>query len=557
MTPAPPPAAGASVGVTADVDPDIADTVYAEADTAAGRVRGIWRGEPGAGGSAAFLGIPFAKPPVGELRFAAPAPVEPWEGVRDALEFAPTAQRGDPGITLIPGPSIPGEGTLNVNVFTPAPGVRVPAAAGVAPSAGDAGGERATVPAPPPGADDASRGASGRVGPAALPVLVWIHGGGYVSGSPASPWYDGRAFNRDGVVTVTISYRLGFDGFGQIEGAPSNRGVRDWLAALEWVQENIANFGGDPARVTIAGQSAGGGAVLRLLALPAAQHLFHSAWALSGALADVSAARARAASTRLAGLAGVAPTREGFASVPEESLQSLQTKAAEPESTDRLAAVRTLLEDGLAWGPMIDDHLVPQPTVAALRAGVGADKPLVLGTTDDEFTMVLDSAAAKLRLIPPGIALARLDVPRDRRRAYLADNRPQRRKGTAAVLGRYVTDVVFRSTVVQVAEARGAAPTWVYRFAWPSPTRRWALHCLDVPFWFDCLDDPHVAAIAGAAPPRRLAAAVHGAAVALMRGDDPGWRAWSDEPGTTRVFGGEASVPDVMADGYRSVRALV
>ncbi|WP_331280311.1 carboxylesterase family protein [Microbacterium sp. MRS-1] len=92
-------------------------------------------------------------------------------------------------------------------------------------------------------------------------MLVWIHGGGFFSGSPASPWYDGRAFARDGAATVTISYRLGVDGFGHIDGAPSNRGVRDWLAALEWVQENIAAFGGDPARVTIAGQSAGGGAV--------------------------------------------------------------------------------------------------------------------------------------------------------------------------------------------------------------------------------------------------------------------------------------------------------
>jgi len=518
MTPTPSPAvSGAAPSASLPASPATATTLYAEADTVAGRVRGLWRGEPGSGGSAAFLGIPFAKPPVGALRFEAPVPPEPWEGVRDALEFGATAQRGDPGITLIPEPSVPGDATLNVNVFTPVPGVV----------------------------------------DAALPVLVWIHGGGYVSGSPASPWYDGLAFNRDGVVTVTISYRLGFDGFGHIDGAPSNRGVRDWLAALQWVQDNIANFGGDPSRVTIAGQSAGGGAVLRLLAMPAAQHLFHSVWALSGALADVSSERARTASARLARLAGVAPTREGFASAPEESLHALQSKAVEPESADRLAGVRGLLKDGLSWGPEIDGDLILEPTVAALRSGVGADKPLVLGTTDDEFTMVLDSAQRKLRFIPAGLALAKLHIPRERRRAYLADNRAQRRKGTAAVLGRYVTDVVFRSTVVRVADARGAAPTWVYRFSWPSPTRRWALHCLDVPFWFDCLDEPHVAAIAGDAPPRRLAAAIHGAAVALARGDGPGWRPWSDAPGTTRVFGGAASAPDVVADGYRSVRALV
>ena len=131
-----------------------------EVDTIAGRVRGHWRADP-AGPSAAFLGIPFAEAPIGDLRFAAPVPHAPWEGVRDATAFGATPQRGDPGVTLIPEPSVPGESTLNVNVFTPAP------------------------------ATDA-----------ALPVLVYIHGGGYFAGSPASPWYDGAAFNRDGVVTV-------------------------------------------------------------------------------------------------------------------------------------------------------------------------------------------------------------------------------------------------------------------------------------------------------------------------------------------------------------------
>lgn len=485
---------------------------------ALGKVRGLWRGTPGErGASAAFLGIPFAQAPVGDLRFAAPVPPEPWSGVRDAVEYGATAQRGDPGDTLIPEPSIPGDATLNVNVFTPVPG-------------------------------DAS---------AALPVLVWIHGGGYIGGSPASPWYDGRAFNRDGIVTVTVSYRLGFDGFGHIPGAPANRGVRDWLAALEWVRDNIAAFGGDPTRVTIAGQSAGGGAVLTLLGIPSAQHLFHSAWALSAALADVARERSRTQSAKLANLAGVAPTRDGFASVPESTLQSLQEKAASPDARDPLAGVLVLLQEGLSWGPAVDGELIMRPTIASIAAGVGAEKPLVLGATDDEFTMVTDSARGRLRLIPPALALGRLQLRGGKRGAYLAANAPQRRKGTAAVLGRYVTDVVFRSTVVRVAEARADAPTWVYRFAWPSPSRRWALHCLDVPFWFDCLDAYGVTAIAGEHPPRRLADALHGAAVGFIRRGDPGWPAWSGRAGTTRVFGGEASRPDVEPDGYREVRALL
>jgi hypothetical protein len=171
---------------------------------ASGAVRGFWRP-----GSAAFLGIPFAEPPFGELRFQAPVPRAPWSGVRDALGYAPTPQRKALAeITTIPEPSIPGDDILTLNVFTPRP------------------------------SEDGEP----------LPVLVYIHGGGYVAGSPASPWYDGAAFNRDGVVTVTVSYRLGFDGFGWLPDAPANRGILDWLLALEWVRDNIAQFGGDPAR---------------------------------------------------------------------------------------------------------------------------------------------------------------------------------------------------------------------------------------------------------------------------------------------------------------------
>lgn len=376
---------------------------------APGRVRGFWRD-----GSAAFLGIPFAQAPVGALRFAAPVAPEPWEGVRDALVHGPTAKRERPGEkTLIPEPAVAGDATLNVDVFTPVPGET----------------------------------------DAALPVLVYIHGGGYTEGSPASPWYDGAAFNRDGVITVTISYRLGFDGFGHIAGAPSNRGVRDWLAALEWVRENIRAFGGDPQRVTIAGQSAGGGAVLTLLGMPAAQGLFHAAWALSPAIADVAPERARTLSAKLANLAGIPPTREGFADVPEATLLELQDAAGRPESRNPLAAIRALFEDGLTWGPMIDGDLIARPTLDSIRAGVGAGVPLVLGATDDEFTMVTDRARRKLRPVPVSLALGRLHGDRARRSAYLAANGPQRRKGTAAVVGRYASDTLFRAGVVRAAEA--------------------------------------------------------------------------------------------------------
>src|SRR3954452_5464526 len=202
----------------------------------AGRVQGTVHE-----GASVFLGIPYAQPPFNEQRFAAPAPPIPWDGVRPAAEFGPTAPQPDRQLTIIPEPVIPGDDCLNLNVFTP-----------------DVGG-------------------------GGLPVIVWIHGGGFTAGCNNSPWYRGERFARDGVVVVSINYRLGAEGFLVVPEAPANRGVLDWLAALEWVQEEIEAFGGDPAKVTIGGQSAGGMACGTLLASPAGRGLFRAAICMSGA----------------------------------------------------------------------------------------------------------------------------------------------------------------------------------------------------------------------------------------------------------------------------------
>ncbi|MEV7799958.1 carboxylesterase family protein [Microbacterium foliorum] len=487
-------------------------TEYVEVQTAAGRVRGRWRpttGGRGAPRSAAFLGIPFAEAPIGDLRFQAPMPKAPWDGVRDALEFAATAQRGDPGVTLIPEPSVEGDSTLNVNVFTP----------GLTASA--------------------------------LPVLVWIHGGGYFAGSPASPWYDGRNFNRDGVVTVSISYRLGFDGFGWIEDAPSNRGVRDWMLALEWVQQNIAAFGGDPGRVIIAGQSAGGGAVLTLLGMEKAQHLFHGVYAISGALGDVAESRAEKFGRALAASAGVAPTVAGLSTVSEDRLLTLQKKATQlgPSS------MATMIDEGLPLGPVIDGDLLPRSTRESLRAGVGADKPLVIGAADDEFTMAFEGAAGKaLRWVPQGVLLSRLGLRGSTRAEYLDANADVARLGKARLAGRVVTDRMFRASVPRIAADRGDAPTWLYRFSWPSGHFGFAEHCLDVPFFFDCLDGPAMEPLAGPNPPQDLADEVHGAAVAFVTTGDPGWTRHEGDAGIVRVY--DRPSRDV-ADAYASARALL
>ncbi|MGW0536380.1 carboxylesterase/lipase family protein [Streptomyces sp. NPDC003032] len=425
------------------------------------------RGEHRATGGVRFLGIPYAAPPVGALRFAPPVEPMSWAEPLDAVAYGPTAQRRGLGAgATIPEPSIPGDGSiLNLNVFTPAP-------------------EPAPFPAP-----DAT---------AALPVLVWIHGGSYVAGSPASPWYDGAAFSRDGVVLVSIGYRLGIEGFLHLADAPDNRGVRDWIAALEWVRDNIAAFGGDPAKVTVAGQSAGGGAVQTLLATPTARGLFRAAIAMSASLMEPQ--------ERWAGLAvselftrrtGVPATAAALRALPDERLLELQDAVNAP-GPDRVEL------PGLLLAPFADGELVPRPVLTELTEGEpGADVPLLLGFTRHEFH---------------------------------------------AYGGQELTDIVFRTPNLKVAEARAARrrPTWLYEFGWTSPApgsgQGFAFHCLDLPFAFDLLDAEGVTAAAGQSPPQRLADAMHAALVAFVRDLDPGgaWprytlarratRLWEDGP---------------------------
>lgn len=289
--------------------------------------------------------------------------------------------------------------------------------------------------------------------------------------------------------------------------------------------------------------------MLTLLGMEKAQHLFSRVYCVSGALADVSATRSEAFARELAASAGVEPNREGFASLTQDRLLELQKRATEfgPDAMDKI------IDEGLPLGPSVDGDLIPRPTRESLRAGIGADKPLVLGATDDEFTMALDGAASKLRWVPRGILLGKLGVPKDRRRAYLAANADVVAKGKARLAGRVLSDRMFRTALLKVVGDRGDAPTWTYRFAWPSGRFGFAEHCLDVPFFFDCLDGPAMEPLAGPNPPQKLADAVHAAAVAFVRDGDPGWPR-ENQTGITRVFD---VPPHDVPDGFASVKALL
>jgi para-nitrobenzyl esterase len=482
------------------------------AETKTGAVRGFWRVQ-----SAAFLGIPFAEQPYGDLHFLAPVPVRPWSGVRDALRYGSTPQRKALAeITTIPEPCIPGDDILNLNVFTPRP-----------------------KPASGPEAQ--------------LPVLVYIHGGGYIAGSPASPWYDGAAFNRDGVVTVTVSYRLGFDGFGWLPDAPANRGILDWLLALEWVRDNIAQFGGDPARVTIAGQSAGGGAVMTLLTLPRARGLYTAAASISGVPSDIPLERAKRTTADLAERLGVTPDRSGFLRVSESDLLAAQgggLRTLEKPTVDDLLALMRSMDGSLPLGPMVDGELHPSPVEEGMRAGAGQNIPLLVGSTRQEFSAI---ARANRHLledhdVEPILEEVGLGPEAARRfAAALPDHHP------ADVVGQYVSDVMFRRRIVDWLDLRReAAPTWAYDFVWPSAVSGVAEHCLDVPFIFDLLEDPDVTRVAGPEPPQALADRIHAAFVAFVRDQHPGWPAYHDSK-SIMVFDTESAI---VSGGYESARAM-
>lgn len=467
--------------------------------------RGPVRGERRADGTYRFLGIPYAQPPVGELRFAAPVPPEPWTEPLDATAHGPTAQRRPfADVTTIPEPTIPGAGILNLNVFTP----------DTAPAEG-------------------------------LPVLVWIHGGGYVAGSAASPWYDGAAFNRDGVVLVSLGYRLGIEGFLHLEDAPDNRGVRDWIAALEWVRDNIASFGGDPAKVTVAGQSAGGGAVLTLLSVPSARGLFRGALAVSGALLRPDGPRAARAAARLfTARTGLPATAGALRDLGDDEILALQDRLAE-DGPDREG-----LPPMLALAPFADGELVPVPPAEALTAGdAGADVPLLLGFTADEFSMIPAPDG-----VPLPVLLGALGLAPDRADAFAAAYADV---PGHTLFGQAMTDVVFRAPNLAVADARAARerPTWLYEFAWRPPVGGLATHCLDLPFAFDRLDAEGVPEALGPTPPQALADAVHRAWVAFVTDQDPGadWPRYTPAGRATKVWD---AVPRVARDPHAHVRDL-
>ncbi|MCW7942353.1 carboxylesterase [Streptomyces hygroscopicus] len=493
---------------TAESRRSAADTTGPVVRTTAGAVRG--RREDGL---AVFRGIPFAQPPVGEGRFAAPRPPHAWEGTREAYAFGPPPpqEAGIQGRTA--GPAAPlGDDWLTVNVWTP-------------------------------DADPAAR----------RPVMVWIYGGAYKLGHSGSPGYDAQHIARDGdLVVVTFNYRVGMEGFALIEGAPANRGLLDQVAALEWVRDNITAFGGDPGQVTVFGESAGAGSVAALLAMPRAAGLFRRAIAQSVPGTYFSEELARDLAGALAAEVGLRATVADLSTTDPRRLtaagQGLGRKMHQYQDRWGKAAPTVT-----PFSPVVDGEVLPATPWRALADGVARDVELVAGHNREEFQLFLvlggllgkisdEQVTAALRLFVPGP-----DGERAYRAAYpdaAADE----------LYERVHSDWLFRMPTVHLLDAQvaGGGRAYGYELTWPAPGSKGVLgacHGLDIPLVFRTFTaDLGSLLFAGVEPSpeaEALSSRFRASWTAFARTGDPGWPEYDSERRLVQIL-----AADPVVTGY-------
>jgi len=495
--------------------------------TTAGRVQGSERR-----GVRVFRGIPFAQPPVDGLRFTEPLPAKPWSGVLPAESYGPASPQIGPVNRLVrtligAAGSKQSQDCLYLNVYTPK-------------------------------ADRRRR-----------PVMVWIHGGAFILGSGSTPLYDGTRLSlRGNVVVVTINYRLGALGFlsfnGLVDGTErpaANLGLRDQIAALEWVRDNIEQFGGDPENVTVFGESAGAMSIGTLLGVPRAKGLFHRAILQSGAAHNVSsgelASRIAAYYVEALGLTG-----NYVSALRDKSVTELM--AAQARTTAKFG-----LADGvMAWQPCVDGDLVPEQPIVAMGKGRGPDVPVLVGTNRDEWKLFIAADPGGLRLTDAQFrerldrVAARIDADGEpiAKRAAAAYARVKGPRGLDASerWASFQSDRIFHYPATRLLEQqfdnRHGRPStaFAYIFEWSPPIiGRWlgSCHGLELPFVFGTLETVLIRAGFGVTRSSRyLSKRMQDAWIAFAKNGDPShpglpeWPAYSRFIRSTMSFNAECSL---------------
>ena len=485
-----------------------------------GRLRGVRRGDLWS-----FSGIPYAKAPVGPLRWRPPAEAEIWDGIRDASTFGPIAPQSA-SVAGITSPSDPdnsephSEDCLSLNVWTP------------------------ELPGTSPSGRDAER-----------PVMVFIHGGGFTSGSGSVFVYRGGNLvrNGDGVV-VTLNYRLGALGFlghrrlSDADGHVGNWGLHDQVAALRWVRDNIAVFGGDPQNVTIFGESAGGFSVAALIGAPKAAGLVRRAIVESGGAYAHSVEEAERAATRLAAVLGVAEAdRDSLERIPAAEL------VAATEEMGRRRPDPGMLP--LPFLPTVDGVFLPRHPLTAVADGAASGVDLLIGTNRDEMTLFGLGNPALSDMDEAGVerwtsnALPHVpvnEVIESYRNARSARFEPVEPRDIWVAVG---TDIVFRWPSLQLAAAhvsRGDT-AFVYLFDWESPAFDGILgscHALELPFVFGAVHVPVVQLFSGGGPTvNTLSQQMQQSWLSFAQRGNPShdgidpWQPWDPVGRATMIFG--------------------
>ena len=483
-----------------------ADTSNLVRRTEAGPVKGVR-----SGGICRFLSIPYAAPPVGENRFKEPRPALPWEGERDATEAGPSAPhriKDFPAIDVVPlvgTGSEGGEDYLTLNIWAP-------------------------------------ENADGR------PVMVFIHGGGFVVGSKDAPVSDGTEFARSGVVCVAINYRLGIEGWLPIPDAPTNLGMRDMIFALEWVQRNIAEFGGDPANVTVFGESAGAMAIADLVTSPLAKGLFKRAIIESGhggMVREIPVAQRLV--RKLAKILKVTPDVDGFRKVDFNSAWKAMEKVSKPWSIDLRDADGHEPVFGISrFIPVHGDDVLPQKPLEALKAGAGKDVDVLIGTNSEEMNLYF--VPTKVRAKAPGLLLRwLLGKAHPKARHALEAYGWGKGKKAGHVFVDAMHDLVFRWPARRFAEEHQGR-THFYDFDWKSLAcdgQLGACHGLELPFVFKTLPTATgVKGFAGEAPPQELADHMHGLWVQFATDGTLPWPEFDRESRQVQLLGSNKTISE-------------